>query len=187
MVVEQLRGQNQVPTQSRAAVAFEPGAPLKIVDLEVADPRHNEILVHFEATGICHSDLNFISGAFAHKFPAVFGHEGIGRVVAVGTDVGTFREGDRVMPYLLPHCGVCAYCKSGKTNHCVEFQRNFLKPEDTPFSIDGQRVASFFGIATFSEYSVVRQDQLVKVSNSAPAVPTCCVGCGVATGFEGQK
>jgi S-(hydroxymethyl)glutathione dehydrogenase/alcohol dehydrogenase len=91
--------------------------------------------------------------------------------------------GDRVIPYLLPHCGICPYCRSGRTNYCVEFLRSFRRPEDTPFTLNGERVASYCGTGTFSEFTVTREDQVVKVNGAAPASPTCCIGCGVATGL----
>lgn len=170
-------------TPSRAAVAFEPGAPLEVVTIDVSAPGEHEVLVRFEAAGICHTDLNFASGAFPHTFPAVFGHEGVARVVSCGGSVTAFAPGDRVMPFVIPHCGKCAYCASGRTNFCSEFQRTFRHPDLTAFSHAGRSVADFFGVGAFSEYSVIRDDQIAKVSDVPPAVPTCCIGCGVTTGL----
>ncbi|MCF6387420.1 alcohol dehydrogenase catalytic domain-containing protein [Mycobacterium sp. MBM] len=179
-------GKAEVPaasTPSRAAVAFEPGAPLEVVTIDVCAPGEHEVLVRFEAAGICHTDLNFASGAFPHAFPAVFGHEGVARVVSCGDSVTAFAAGDRVMPFVIPHCGKCTYCASGRTNFCSEFQRTFRDPELTAFSHAGRSVADFFGVGAFSEYSVIRDDQIAKVSDVPPAVPTCCIGCGVTTGL----
>lgn len=168
---------------SRAAVAFEPGAPLEIVTIDVAAPGEHEVMVKFEAAGICHTDLNFVSGAFPHAFPAIFGHEGIARVVSCGPGVTAFGHGDRVMPFVIPHCGSCDYCASGRTNFCSEFQRTFRDPALTRFSSGGKPIADFFGVGAFSEYSVMRDDQIAKVSDAPPAIPTCCIGCGVTTGI----
>jgi S-(hydroxymethyl)glutathione dehydrogenase/alcohol dehydrogenase len=168
---------------SQAAVALAPGEKLQIVDISVAGPRPREVAIELEATGICHSDLNFLSGDFPHRFPAVFGHEGIGRVVAIGHEVRNFTVGDRVMPFVIPHCGACAYCASGKTNHCVEFQRSFRDPDSTPFSLNGQKVAAFFGVGSFSRMTVVRDDQVVKVNSAAVATEAACIACGVTTGL----
>ncbi len=168
---------------SRAAVAFEPGAELAIVMVDVAGPGEQEVMVRFEAAGICHTDLNFASGAFPHAFPVILGHEGIGRVVSCGSAVTRFAPGDRVVPFVIPHCGKCAYCRSGRTNFCAEFQRTFRDPQLTRFSFGERPIADFFGVGAFSEYSVMRDDQIAKVSDAPPAVPTCCVGCGVTTGL----
>lgn len=168
---------------SRAAVAFEPGAELAIVMVDVAAPGEREVMVKFEAAGICHTDLNFASGAFPHAFPVIFGHEGIARVVSCGSAVTRFAPGDRVVPFVIPHCGTCAYCRSGRTNFCAEFQRTFRDPQLTRFSSGRKPIADFFGVGAFSEYSVIRDDQIAKVSDAPPAIPTCCIGCGVTTGL----
>jgi S-(hydroxymethyl)glutathione dehydrogenase/alcohol dehydrogenase len=168
---------------ARAAVALAPGGHLEIVTLDVAEPGPHDVAIRYEAAGICHTDLNFLSGDFPHAFPAVFGHEAIGHVVRVGAEVTTVAEGDRVMPYLVPHCGRCVYCRSQRTNLCVEHMRTFRKPEVTPFSLGGRPVASFFGVGGFAELAVVPDDQVVRVNERAPASPTCCVGCGITTGL----
>jgi S-(hydroxymethyl)glutathione dehydrogenase/alcohol dehydrogenase len=177
------QGTTPMGVTSRAAVAFEPGGQLEVVTVDVAAPGEREVMVKFEAAGICHTDLNFSSGAFPHSFPVVFGHEGIARVVSCGAAVTKFAPGDRVVPFVIPHCGNCAYCRSGRTNFCAEFQRTFRDPQMTRFSSGGRSIADFFGVGAFSEFSVIRDDQIAKVSDIPPAIPTCCVGCGVTTGI----
>lgn len=172
-----------VGVRARAAVAFEAGAALEVVMVDVAAPGEHEVMVRFEAAGICHTDLNFASGAFPHAFPVIFGHEGIARVVSCGPAVTKFAPGDRVVPFVIPHCGSCDYCRSGRTNFCAEFQRTFRDPQMTRFSSDERSIADFFGVGAFSEYSVMRDDQIAKVSDAPPPIPTCCVGCGVTTGL----
>ena len=71
--------------KSRAAVAFAPGKPLEIVELDVAPPRKGEVLVRITHTGVCHTDAFTLSGSDPEGvFPAVLGHEGSGVVVEVG-------------------------------------------------------------------------------------------------------
>jgi len=48
--------------KSRAAVAFEAGKPLQIVDIDVAPPRQGEVLVKITHTGVCHTDAFTLSG-----------------------------------------------------------------------------------------------------------------------------
>ena len=78
-----------VPTmKSRAAVAFEAGKPLRIVEIDVAPPRKGEVLVKISHTGVCHTDAFTLSGDDPEGiFPAVLGHEGAGVVVEVGEGV----------------------------------------------------------------------------------------------------
>ena len=153
------------------------------MDVDVAAPGPAEVMIEYEAAGICHSDLNFLSGDFPHKFPVILGHEAIGTVVDVGESVTSVKAGDRVMPFVIPHCGECDYCRSGKTNFCVEFQRSFRNPDESPYSRDGQVIANFFGVGAFAKIGVVREDQVTKVHSAAMASPTCTLGCGVATGL----
>ena len=48
--------------KSRAAVAFEAGKPLQIVEIDVAPPRKGEVLVRITHTGVCHTDAFTLSG-----------------------------------------------------------------------------------------------------------------------------
>ena len=68
--------------KSRAAVAFEAGKPLQIVEIDVAPPQKGEVLVKITHTGVCHTDAFTLSGNDPEGiFPAVLGHEGAGIVV----------------------------------------------------------------------------------------------------------
>jgi S-(hydroxymethyl)glutathione dehydrogenase/alcohol dehydrogenase len=171
-----------MPITTRAAVAYGVHQPLQIQELVLADPGPTEVLVRLHATGLCHSDLHVLEGDVAQTFPVVLGHEGIGDVVSIGSEVTDFSPGDRVMPYLIPDCGVCAFCRSGRTNLCVQFAVRRQQAK-TPFSIDGKPVASFMGLGTFSEMAVVAADMLTKVPREARVDHACCIACGVTTGL----
>ena len=68
----------------KAAVLREIGAPLRLEDVELDEPRAGEVLVRIEAAGVCHSDLHYMTGDLLAKLPLVVGHEGAGIVEAVG-------------------------------------------------------------------------------------------------------
>jgi len=85
--------------KSRAAVAFEAGKPLQIVEVDVAPPQKGEVLVRIVASGVCHTDAFTLSGEDPEGiFPAILGHEGGGIVEAVGEGVTSLEVGDHVIP-----------------------------------------------------------------------------------------
>src|ERR1700727_2731010 len=103
--------------KSRAAVAFAPGKPLEIVEIDVAPPRAGEVLVQITHTGVCHTDAYTLSGDDPEGvFPAILGHEGGGIVTAIGEGVTSVSVGAHVIPLYTPECRECKFCKSGKTN-----------------------------------------------------------------------
>jgi len=81
--------------KTRAAVAFEAGKPLEILEVDLEGPRAGEVLVEMKATGVCHTDAFTLSGEDPEgAFPAILGHEGAGIVVEVGKGV------KKIMSYL---------------------------------------------------------------------------------------
>ena len=160
--------------KSRAAVAFAPGKPLEIVEIDVAPPRAGEVLVRITHTGVCHTDAFTLSGDDPEGlFPAVLGHEGAGVVVEVGEGVTSVQPGDHVIPLYTAECRECKFCKSGKTNLCQKVratQGKGLMPDGTTrFSYNGQPIHHYMGTSTFSEYTVVRGDLAGEDQPAGPA------------------
>src|SRR3990167_9247950 len=84
---------------TKAAILIEPGKPLSIEDIVVADCGPHEVRIRTAACGLCHSDLHFIDGAYPHPLPAIPGHEAAGIVEAVGSEVhGQGRRRGRHLP-----------------------------------------------------------------------------------------
>jgi S-(hydroxymethyl)glutathione dehydrogenase / alcohol dehydrogenase len=174
--------------KSRAAVAFGPGKPLEIVEIDVAPPKKGEVLVRITHTGVCHTDAFTLSGDDPEGvFPAVLGHEGAGIVVEVGEGVTSVKPGDHVIPLYTAECGECKFCKSGKTNLCSSVratQGKGLMPDGTSrFSYNGEPIYHYMGTSTFSEYTVVAEVSLAKINPEAPHEKVCLLGCGVTTGI----
>ncbi|WP_413733104.1 S-(hydroxymethyl)glutathione dehydrogenase/class III alcohol dehydrogenase [Sodalis sp. RH20] len=174
--------------KSRAAVAFGPGQPLKIVEIDVAPPQKGEVLVRITHTGVCHTDAFTLSGDDPEGlFPAVLGHEGGGIVMEVGEGVTSVKPGDHVIPLYTAECGVCKFCTSGKTNLCQAVrvtQGKGLMPDGTTrFSYNGQPLYHYMGTSTFSEYTVVAEISLAVINPQAQLEKVCLLGCGVTTGI----
>jgi len=173
--------------KTRAAVAWEAGAPLTIETVDLDGPRAGEVLVEIKATGICHTDHYTLSGADPEGlFPAILGHEGAGVVVEVGAGVTSVQVGDHVIPLYTPECRQCKFCLSRKTNLCQKIrstQGRGLMPDGTSrFSIGGKPLLHYMGTSTFSNYTVVPEIALAKIRPDAPFDLACYVGCGVTTG-----
>lgn len=174
--------------KSRAAVAFAPGKPLEIVELDVVPPQKGEVLVRITHTGVCHTDAFTLSGADPEGiFPVVLGHEGAGIVVEIGEGVTSVQPGDHVIPLYTAECRECLFCRSGKTNLCVAVratQGKGLMPDGTTrFSYEGQPIYHYMGCSTFSEYTVVAEVSLAKINPKANPEHVCLLGCGVTTGI----
>jgi S-(hydroxymethyl)glutathione dehydrogenase/alcohol dehydrogenase len=180
--------EGQTHIKSKAAVAWGPGEPLKMEEVDVELPKKGEVLVRIVATGVCHTDAFTLSGDDPEGvFPSILGHEGGGIVEMVGEGVTSVSVGDHVIPLYTAECGECKFCKSGKTNLCQavrETQGKGLMPDGTSrFSKDGEPIYHYMGCSTFSEFTVLPEISLAKVNKSAPLEEVCLLGCGVTTGM----
>ncbi|XP_070818556.1 alcohol dehydrogenase class-3-like [Chaetodon trifascialis] len=175
----------------KAAVAWGPGKPLSIEDVEVAPPKVHEVRIKIVATGVCHTDWEYLfetgKGMKFRPFPLVLGHEAAGIVESVGPEVTKFSAGDKVIPLFLPQCEECERCLSPKTNHCkrnwANTQAGVLADGTSRISCKGQRVYQFLGVSSFSQYTVVPDTSLTKIRSDAPLDKVCLLGCGVSTGY----
>ena len=174
--------------KTRAAVAFEVGKPLEIVDIDLEPPKAGEVLVELKATGICHTDEFTLSGADPEGiFPAILGHEGAGIVQEVGAGVTSVKAGDHVIPLYTPECRQCEYCLNPKTNLCQAIrttQGQGLMPDGTSrFSIKGKPIYHYMGTSTFANHTVLPEIAVAKINPKAAFDKVCYIGCGVTTGI----
>ena len=173
---------------TKAAVAFKAGEPLRIETVQLEGPREGEVLVEIKATGICHTDEFTRSGDDPEGiFPAILGHEGAGVVVDVGPGVSSLKKGDHVIPLYTPECRQCEYCTSGKTNLCQAIRvtqgQGVMPDGSSRFSIGGEKIFHYMGTSTFANHTVVPEIALAKVREDAPFDKICYIGCGVTTGI----
>jgi len=174
--------------KSRAAIAWAAGQPLTIEEIDVEGPRAGEVLVRLVATGVCHTDAFTLSGEDPEGlFPSILGHEGGGVIEEVGVGVTGLKPGDHVIPLYTPECGTCDFCTSGKTNLCQAIrvtQGQGLMPDGTSrFSVNDKPIFHYMGTSTFSEYTVLPEIAVAKISTEAPLEKVCLLGCGITTGI----
>ncbi len=172
----------------RAAVLEEFGSPLVVQELELADPRHGEVLVRLVACGVCHTDLYTASGVDPSGYaPTVLGHEGAGVVEALGEGVRSLAVGDHVVTLFSPQCRECVHCLDPRTNLCLAIReqqnRGYLPDGTTRLSRAGEPIRHFMGTSTFAEHTVMPEIALAKVNPEASLDGACLFACGLSTGL----
>jgi S-(hydroxymethyl)mycothiol dehydrogenase len=162
----------------RGVVLGEPGS-VALEEITVGQPGPAEVLIRIEATGVCHSDLHVIEeDGWHHALPVLLGHEGAGRVDAVGEGVTDLVAGDRVVIGWKTACGRCSMCARGEPRQCK-------KPPAAPGRLhrhDGAELTPVLRTGTFATHTVVPAVAAVKVPRELPVEQACLLGCAVATG-----
>lgn len=173
-------------TTIRAAIA-RPGQPFTLEDVDLDDPRADEVLLAIEACGICHTDLSARDHHYGTPLPAVLGHEGVGRIVALGPGVDRLAVGDRVVASF-GACGRCPACRDGLPPYCrhgAEYNRHARRLDgSSPISRAGQPLTGhFFGQSSFATMAIASATNLVRLDDDLPAPLMAPLACGVQTGM----
>jgi propanol-preferring alcohol dehydrogenase len=150
-------------THTHAAVLSAPRGEVKVESIHMAQPGEGEVLLRMEACGLCHSDVFVTTLEKLPLAPVTLGHEGIGRVVAVGRGVTGWSAGDRAgITFLGTTCGTCEWCTSGRERFC---------PRQTNFGYTLHGALCDFAIAPAAALARVPADLAAEV-----AAPLCCAG-----------
>jgi aryl-alcohol dehydrogenase len=173
----------------KAAVVREKSGKFLIEEIDLDNPRDDEVIVRMTASGICHTDLVAREQYLPFPLPAVLGHEGAGVVEKVGAKVKKVAQGDHVVTSYLS-CGTCSSCVRGMTANCLSFfPCNFSgsRLDGSPtMSKDGQAVfGSFFGQSSFATHALIGERNIVKVSKELSLEKLAPLGCGIQTGAGG--
>ncbi len=172
--------------KTKAAVLWGLHEKWQVEEVELDPPKESEVLVKLTASGLCHSDEHLVTGDIPMPFPVVGGHEGAGIVVEVGAEVKHIAEGDSVVLSFLPACGRCSYCARGMQNLCDLGMHLINGPQldgTYRFHARGQGLGQMCLLGTFSEYTVVPAQSVVKVDTGTALDKAALVGCGVTTGY----
>jgi aryl-alcohol dehydrogenase len=173
----------------KAAVLYELSGPFIIEELELDDPRDDEVLVRVAGTGLCNTDLAFRDGSLPAEFPVVLGHEGAGVVEKVGKRVAKVQPGDHVVMTFY-YCGRCIQCKKGEPVRCELFMPGVFpgkRFDGTPtITKNGEAInAVFFTQSSFASHALANELNVVKVDKDVPLENLGPLGCGIQTGAGG--
>jgi alcohol dehydrogenase, propanol-preferring len=157
----------------RAAVVRHFQQPLRMEELRVPVPGRNQVLIQTEACGVCHTDLHAADGDWPIKplLPFVPGHEGVGKVVAVGEGVESFKIGDRAgIAWLYSACGECEWCIAGWETLCPRAQYG-------GYSVNG----------AFAEYVIADAWYAAHIPDRLTSVAAAPILCAGITTYKGLK
>ncbi len=148
----------------KAVQISEPGGDFELVQKEILEPKENEVRIKVQACGVCHGDAVVKEGHFPGiQYPRVPGHEVVGIIDKLGTDVSHWQVGQRVgVGWYGGPCMKCEACKMGDLSNC----RSFLT---TGISFDGG----------YAEYMVAPQQAVTLIPDelkSLEAAPLLCAG-----------
>ncbi|VAH97973.1 unnamed protein product [Triticum turgidum subsp. durum] len=186
-----LQARKSLSVLQTAAVSRAKGAPLVIEDIVVDPPKAYEIRMKVLCTSLCHTDITFWRGKedfpLPPVFPRILGHEAYGVVESVGERVEGFAAGDTVVPTFLGQCDSCGGCASAGSNMCSALPfvvgPGMRRDGTTRFrDSQGEPLHDFLAVSSFSQYTVVDVNQVVKVDPAVPPKLACLLGCGAGTG-----
>jgi len=146
--------------------------PLKLMDMEIPRIDRSEILIRVTCCGVCRTDLHIVEGELKTvKLPLIVGHQVVGIVEKVESEVESVRPGDRVgVPWLYWSCGECKYCRVGLENLC---DRALF----TGYSVDGG----------YAEYMIAREHFTHLIPSGIDDIHAAPLLCGGAIGYRALK
>src|SRR5436309_2063761 len=164
----------------RAAVLHAAQTPLAVETVVAEGLRRNDVLVRLKAAGLCHTDLEVITGSLRYPMPIVLGHEAAGIVEQVGPDAHGVKAGDHVILSWNPHCGHCFYCDRDLPILC----ETYLACGPGALQFDGQSKARLANgdelkhlmfLGAFGEYCIVQAQQAVVIPREIPFDRACLI------------
>lgn len=158
---------------TKAYAAQSATAPLAPWSLDRREPTPHDVQIDILYCGVCHSDLHTVRNEWGGAvYPAVPGHEIVGRVTKVGDHVKKFKVGDlAAVGCLVDSCRECANCKEGLEQYCLNGSTGTYNSKDT-----------HSGGVTYGGYSkqiVVDEDFVLTIKEDQPleaVAPLLCAG-----------
>jgi 5-exo-hydroxycamphor dehydrogenase len=165
--------------KGKVAVFNRPGVPVELREEENPDPAANEVIVRMLMAGVCGTDAHRLSGDVPiQSYPVCFGHEAVGRIEAVGSDVKAdsmgrpITVGDRVYWNPSTPCGTCDACEMGSQMLCKDLK--------WPARAGGPNGAAFREFATLNERNIK-----IKIPEGTSSESVITFGCAMPTALRG--
>jgi S-(hydroxymethyl)glutathione dehydrogenase/alcohol dehydrogenase len=173
--------------KTQAAVLWELGRPVEVLEIDLAAPKAGEVRIRIAACGVCHTDLHVVEGHLPEPLPLVLGHEAAGVVEEIGPGVESLAPGQHVVLALVPSCGACDECRRGRPNFCSLGARmaaeGTLADGTSRLSLNGTTLHHFNSISSFAGHAVVPESAAVRIRPDVPLYAAALVGCSVLTGY----
>ncbi|KAF4769193.1 hypothetical protein N7455_008797 [Penicillium solitum] len=166
-----------LPMEQKAAIYNSPGSvSIDIVETDIPEPGPDEVLINLTHSGVCHSDLDIMTNSWAGLPPTpqgqIGGHEGVGRVVKLGSGTGSsgIKIGDRVgVKWVASACGNCEPCQKQSDSLCFN-----------------QKVSGYYTPGTFQQYVLGPANYVTRIpderSMTAPGQWVVISGAGGGLG-----
>lgn len=172
--------------RTTAYLVEEPGGDFILADVELEEPREDEVLIRVVATGLCHTDLTVPTMLPPEMLPTVVGHEGTGVVEKVGAAVSGIEVGDHVV-MSFRSCRACGPCTAGDVGYCEQsLLLNYMgmRPDGSTTMKRGDQTVfgNFFGQSSFARHAIAYADNCVVVDKGLDLTRLAPFACGFQTG-----
>ena len=167
----------------KSAKITGPNEPLVVSDSDNPEPQNNQVLVKVKSVGVCHSDLHLWEGGYdlgdgqfmkvtdrGVKYPVTPGHEIVGIVEKIGSNVSDVKLGDEVLVFPWIGCGECPACKVGNENLC-----------DTPKSL------GVFQDGGYSDYALIPDSKYLALLDGVNPDSATSLACSGLTAYTAIK
>jgi alcohol dehydrogenase (NADP+) len=161
-----------MPTNSAAYAAESATSPLKPWSLDRRDAGPADVAIEILFCGVCHTDIHFVRNELGMSvYPLVPGHEIVGKVTQVGSDVTKWKVGDTVgVGCFIDSCRSCPTCAAGEEQYCAGLTGTYNYPD---------KISGGVTYGGYSKHVVVDENYVVRVPENLPlaaAAPLLCAG-----------
>ncbi len=165
--------QRSKTTKTSGYAARSATSPLSPFSFERREPGPKDVQIEILYCGVCHSDLHTARNEWTNTtYPVVPGHEIVGRVTKVGSEVTRFKTGDLAgVGCLVDSCGHCESCKAGLENYCLVAPVFTYNSEDK--ILGGMTYGGYSSSIVVTEHFVLRIPANLELAGVAPLL---CAG-----------